>query len=63
MYATGLPKISLGYFSAASEAVVIPTGVQIFAFIATLFAGKVRLEPPMLFVFGLFTFVIAGCPA
>ena len=61
MYATGLPKISLGYFSAASEAVVIPTGVQIFAFIATLFAGKVRVEPPMLFVFGfLFTFVIGG---
>ena len=61
MYATGLPKISLGYFSAASEAVVIPTGVQIFAFIATLFAGKVRFEPPMLFVFGfLFTFVIGG---
>ena len=24
MYATGLPKISLGFFSAASEAVVIP---------------------------------------
>ena len=61
MYTTGLPKISLGYFSAASEAVVIPTGVQIFAFIATLFAGKVRFEPPMLFVFGfLFTFVIGG---
>ena len=36
MYTTGLPAISLGFFSAASEAVAIPTGVQIFAFIATL---------------------------
>jgi cytochrome c oxidase subunit I+III len=61
MYATGLPTISLAYFSAASEAVVIPTGVQIFAFIATLFAGRVKFETPMLFVFGfLFTFVIGG---
>ncbi len=61
MYTTGLPTISLGFFSAATEAVVIPTGVQIFAFIATLFAGRVRFETPMLFVFGfLFTFVIGG---
>ncbi|MGH6977878.1 MAG: cbb3-type cytochrome c oxidase subunit I, partial [Brevundimonas sp.] len=29
MFATGLPKISLGFFSAASEAVAIPTAVQI----------------------------------
>ena len=36
MFTTGLPAISLGFFSAASEAVAIPTGVQIFAFIATL---------------------------
>ena len=40
MFATGLPSISLGFFSAASEAVAIPTGVQIFAFIATLLAGQ-----------------------
>ena len=40
---------------------MFPTGVQIFAFIATLFAGKVRVEPTMLFVFGfLFTFAIGG---
>jgi cytochrome c oxidase subunit I+III len=61
MYTTGLPKISLGYFSAASEAVVIPTGVQIFAFIATLWAGKVKFDAPMLFIAGfLFTFVLGG---
>ena len=41
MYTTGLPAISLGFFSAASEAVAIPTGVQIFAFIATLLLGRV----------------------
>ncbi|MFN7101654.1 MAG: cytochrome c oxidase subunit I [Pseudorhizobium sp.] len=61
MYTTGLPSISLGFFSAASEAVVIPTGVQIFVFIATLLTGRVIFSVPMLFVSGaLATFVIGG---
>lgn len=61
MYATGLPAISLGFFSAASEAVAIPTGVQIFTFIATLLVGRVILSIPMLFVSGaLAIFVIGG---
>nr|MDQ2695397.1 cytochrome c oxidase subunit I [Pseudomonadota bacterium] len=61
MFATGLPLLSLSFFSAASEAVVIPTGVQLFAFIATLLLGRVRFETPMLFVMGfLFIFVLGG---
>ncbi len=61
MYTTGLPGISLGLFSAASEAVAIPTGIQIFCFIATMLAGRVVKSLPMLFAFGgLFTFVIGG---
>jgi cytochrome c oxidase subunit I+III len=61
MYATGLPAIPLGFFSAASEAVAIPTGVQIFAFIATLLAGRVIFSVPMLFVTGaLAIFVVGG---
>ncbi len=61
MFATGLPQISLGFFSAASEAVAIPTGVQIFAFLATLLAGRVIYSVPMLFVTGaLAIFVIGG---
>ena len=61
MYTTGLPSISLGFFSAASEAVAIPTGVQIFVFIATLLTGRVIYSVPMLFVSGaLASFVIGG---
>ncbi|WP_370196732.1 cytochrome c oxidase subunit I [Aurantimonas sp.] len=61
MYATGLPSISLGFFSAASEAVAIPTGVQIFVFLATLLTGRVIYSVPMLFVSGfLAIFVIGG---
>jgi cytochrome c oxidase subunit I+III len=61
MFAAGLPGISLGFFSAASEAVAIPTGVQIFCFIATLMAGRLVRSIPMLFVFGgLAIFVLGG---
>src|SRR5688500_8641449 len=52
MYTTGLPGISLGLFSAASTAVAIPTGVQFFCFIATLWAGRIVRSVPMLFTFG-----------
>jgi cytochrome c oxidase subunit I+III len=61
MYTTGLPGISLGLFSAASEAVAIPTGVQIFCFLATLAAGRLVRSVHMLFVFGgLAAFVLGG---
>lgn len=61
MFATGLPKISLGFFSGASEAVAIPTAVQIFAFIATIWAGRLVWSTPMLYAAGsLVIFVIGG---
>ncbi|MGQ0698343.1 MAG: cytochrome c oxidase subunit I [Panacagrimonas sp.] len=61
MYTTGLPGISLGFFSAASEAVAIPTGIQIFCFIATFLAGRLVPSVPMLFVAGaLAIFVLGG---
>jgi cytochrome c oxidase subunit I+III len=61
MFATGLPQISLAFFSAASEAVAIPTAVQIFVFIATLLAGRVIFSTPMLFgAGGIAIFVIGG---
>jgi cytochrome c oxidase subunit I+III len=61
MFTTGLPGISLGLFAAASQAVALPTGVQIFCFIATLAAGRVTNSVPMLYAFGsLVIFVLGG---
>jgi cytochrome c oxidase subunit I+III len=61
MFATGLPAISLSLFSAASTMVAVPTGIQIFCFIATLSLAKPRMAVPMLFILGfLFVFVIGG---
>lgn len=61
MFTTGLPGISLGIFSAASQAVAIPTGVQLFCFLATLLVGRFVKAVPMLFAIGgIATFVIGG---
>jgi len=60
MFATGLPAISLGFFSAASEAVAIPTSVQIFVFIATVLAGRIIFSTPMLFATGALAIFVFG---
>lgn len=60
MFTTGLPSLSLGFFSAASEAVVIPTGVQLFAFVATLMLGRVKMILPMLWIAGAVAIFTAG---
>ncbi|HZY69038.1 MAG TPA: cbb3-type cytochrome c oxidase subunit I, partial [Devosia sp.] len=60
MFTTGLPAISLGFFSAASEAVAIPTGIQIFAFIATVMLGTVTRTVPMLYALGALAIFIVG---
>jgi cytochrome c oxidase subunit I+III len=61
MFTTGLPGVSLALFSAASEAVAIPTGVQIFCFIATIAAGRLTRSVPMLYTLGgLATFIVGG---
>ncbi len=61
MFTTGLPGISIGIFSAASQAVAIPTGVQLFCFLATFTAGNVKRSVCLHFIFaGLATFIIGG---
>ena len=61
MFATGMPRVSTGYFSAASMAVSMPAGVQVFCWIATLASGKIRWSVPALFVIGgLLVFVMGG---
>ena len=61
MFTVGLPGLSAGYFSAASMAVAIPAGAQVFAWIATLAAGTVQRNVPQLFlVGGILIFVMGG---
>ncbi|MDY3558857.1 cbb3-type cytochrome c oxidase subunit I, partial [Gemmata sp. JC673] len=61
MFAPPLPRVGQGVFTGASLMVAIPSGVQIFCWIATLWGGKIRLRSPLLFVLGFFAvFVIGG---
>jgi cytochrome c oxidase subunit I len=61
MFATGLPRVGYSFYTAASMSVSIPTGIQIFCWIATMWQGRPRLDVPLLYVIGfLFTFVIGG---
>jgi cytochrome c oxidase subunit 1 len=61
MFTTGLPQLGLSYFTAASMVISIPTGVQIFCWIASLWRGRPRFDTALLFVIGFFiTFIIGG---
>ena len=60
MFVTGLPNLTTSFFSAISMVVVIPSGVQFFAWIATLFDGRPRLHSPMLWAFGEMWFFLFG---
>ncbi len=61
MFATGLPQMSDSFFTAASLMIVVPTGVQFFCWIATLWGGRLHFELPMWWVGGFFfVFLIGG---
>jgi cytochrome c oxidase subunit I+III len=61
MFATGLPQLGATIFTAASMMIAIPTGIQIFCFIATMWIGRPRLQVPLLWVAGFIaTFIIGG---
>ena len=61
MFATGMPPLAMAFFSAVSLIIAIPSGVQFFAWIATMWKGRVRLTTPMLFAVGfLLIFLLGG---
>ncbi|HET8657185.1 MAG TPA: cytochrome c oxidase subunit I [Longimicrobiaceae bacterium] len=60
MYATGLPQLGSGFFTAAGLMIAIPSGVQIFCWIATLWAGRPRFTTPLLFALGFIALFVCG---
>ena len=61
MFATGLPRVGYSFYTSASMSVSIPTGLQIFCWLATMWDGRPRFQVPMLYVVGfIITFVIGG---
>jgi cytochrome c oxidase subunit I+III len=60
MFATGIPQLGSSFFGAASTMIALPSGVQIFCWIATMWGGKVTMKSPMLFVLGFFVIFVVG---
>ncbi|MDV3242873.1 MAG: cytochrome c oxidase subunit I [Methylocaldum sp.] len=60
MFTTGLPTLGVSFFTAASVMIAVPSGVQIFCWIATLWGAKLRFATPLLFVLGFFFIFVLG---
>src|SRR5207248_9519278 len=60
MFATNVADLGKSFFTAASMVISIPTAVQIFCWIATLWTGKLNFRTPLLFALGFFFILILG---
>ena len=60
MFAVGLSSITTVYFAAASLIIVIPSGIQLFAWITTILTGTPRFKTPLLWIIGFIVLFILG---
>ena len=60
MFATSVHQLGQAYFTAASTLIAIPTGVQIFCWLATIWLGRPSWRTPMLFVVGFIAVFLIG---
>ena len=60
MFTVGIPQLAQAFFSVASMLVAIPTAIQIFAWIATLWYGRVTFQLPMLWTLGFLVIFVCG---
>jgi cytochrome c oxidase subunit I len=61
MFATGLPGLGMSFFSAASIAIVLPSAVAVFAWLATIWYGRPVITTAFLFFASMILlFVIGG---
>jgi cytochrome c oxidase subunit I+III len=61
MFATGLPAMGGSFFTGASMLIAIPTGVQFFCWIATLWGSRPKIDAQFSFILAFFlTFLCGG---
>jgi heme/copper-type cytochrome/quinol oxidase subunit 1 len=61
MFVTGLPQLGASMFTASSMLIAVPSGLQIFCWLATLWDGRPVYRTPLVFVLGfLVNFVLGG---
>jgi cytochrome c oxidase subunit 1/cytochrome c oxidase subunit I+III len=60
MFAVGLATVTTIYFAAASLVIVIPSAIQLFAWITTMLTGTPDFKTPLLWIVGFIVFFIVG---
>ena len=61
MFAVGLSTASLSFFSAATLTISLPAGIQMFAWLGTMWLGRIRITTAMLYAVGfIVAFVLGG---
>jgi cytochrome c oxidase subunit 1/cytochrome c oxidase subunit I+III len=60
MFAVGLPTVTTIYFAAATLIIVIPSGIQLFAWITTILTGTPSFKTPLLWIVGFIVLFITG---
>jgi len=60
MFTVGIPQLAQAFFSMASMVVAVPTAIQTFAWLATLWTGRVTWNLPMLWILGFLIVFVAG---
>jgi cytochrome c oxidase subunit I+III len=60
MFATSIPALGKSFFTAASVMIAVPSGTQIYCWIATLVTGRLVLKTPLLFVLAFFFILVLG---
>ena len=60
MFATNLPELGKSFFTAASMLIAVPSAVQIYCWLATLWTGRLNVKAPLLYVLAFFFILILG---
>src|SRR5947208_8975832 len=60
MFVTGLPQLGAALFTASSMLIAVPSGLQIFCWLATLWDGRTVYRTPPWVVFGLLRLSLIG---
>jgi len=60
MFTVGFATLTTVYFAAASLIIVIPSAIQLFAWIATILTGTPEFKTPLLFIVGFIIYFMIG---
>ena len=60
MFVSGMNPYAGFAFSTLTTAIAVPSAVEVFGWLATMYGGRIRLRTPMLFAIGFVSLFVAG---